>query len=107
MARESRDVWARRVARWARSGLSRDAFAAREGVKATTLAWWRWRLGSTAPATALVRRDVSFVEVEPIVVAVADERIEIALANGRVVRVPTAGFDDKVLSRVLTAAERP
>ena len=108
MARESRDVWARRVARWTKSGLARDAFARREGVKATTLAWWRWRLGSAAPATAtaLVKRDVAFVEVEPLVVEAAHERIEVALANGRVVRVPSA-FDDSALCRVLAAAERP
>ena len=105
MARESREAWARRVARWVKSGLSADAFAAREGVKPRTLAWWRWRLGSTAPATALIKRDVAFVEVQPIVAEAAPERIEVALVNGRVVRVPTA-FDDNALCRVLVLAER-
>lgn len=108
MARESRQVWARRVARWARSGASRDEFAAREGVRPATLAWWRWFLGSKSPApttTALAKQDVAFVEVEPIVVEASGERIEVALGNGRVVRVPTT-FSDDALGRVLAVAER-
>ena len=34
MARESRDVWARRAAPWSKSGLAREVFAAREGDEA-------------------------------------------------------------------------
>jgi hypothetical protein len=47
---------------------------------------------------------VSFVEVEPIVVERGQERIEVVLANGRVVRVP-ASFVDDALARVLAVAE--
>ncbi len=106
MARESRVVWARRVARWAKSGLSREEFAAREGVKATTLSWWRWYLGrdGAAPARMLARPEPAFVEVEPVVVEAVSERIEVALTNGRVVRVPMT-FRDDALVRVLAAAE--
>jgi hypothetical protein len=106
MARESRDVWARRVARWAKSGLSCEAFAAREGVKARTLAWWRWSLRSSGETSSasLAKPSVSFVEVEPIVVERGQERIEVVLANGRVVRVP-ASFVDDALARVLAIAE--
>lgn len=102
--RESRDVWQRRVARWAKSGLSRAEFAAREGVKPETLAWWRWALGVAKPSTALVKREVAFVEVEPVAIE-PRERIEVALSNGRVVRVPSR-FDEQELGRVLVIAER-
>jgi hypothetical protein len=106
MARESRAVWARRVARWTKSGLSGEEFASREGVKARTLAWWRWHLGRerAEPTQALARREPAFVEVEPVVVEAASERIEVALTNGRIVRVPMT-FRDDALVRVLAAAE--
>lgn len=106
MARESRAVWARRVARWTKSGLSAEVFASREGVKARTLSWWRWHLSRkrAAPFQALARREQAFVEIEPVVVEAAGERIEVALANGRVVRVPMT-FRDDALVRVLAAAE--
>jgi len=109
MARESRDVWARRMARWSRSGLSRDAFAAREGVKPARLSWWRWYLAlprARGAGSALVKPAVTFVEVAPVVAEGQDlERIEVALVNGRVVRVPPA-FVDAELVRVLAASER-
>lgn len=104
--RETRDVWQRRVARWAKSGLSRAEFAAREGVKPETLAWWRWALGVAKPSTSLMKREPAFVEVEAIAaVDVPQERIEVALGNGRVVRVPST-FDEQELGRVIVVAER-
>ena len=107
MARESRAVWARRVARWTKSGLTSEEFASREGVKARTLSWWRWHLGreAAAPTSAIARRVPAFVEIEPVVVEAVSERIEVALINGRVVRVPM-NFRDDALVRVLAAAER-
>src|SRR5438874_13801611 len=105
MARESRAMWARRVARWTKSGLTSEEFASREGVKARTLSWWRWHLGRQAPTSAIARREPSFVEIEPVMVEAVSERIEVALVNGRVVRVPM-NFRDDALVRVLAAAER-
>jgi len=107
MARESRAVWALRVARWTKSGVPAEEFASREGVKARTLSWWRWHLGceAAAPTRALARRKTAFVEIEPVMVEAVSERIEVALANGRVVRVPMT-FRDEALVRVLAAAER-
>lgn len=70
MARETREVWARRVRRWKKSGLTAKDFAAREGVNAKTLSYWRWKLGaqpsleprrSQPPKTTRAR----FVEVVP------------------------------------------
>jgi hypothetical protein len=44
MAGEPREKWVRRVEQLRRSGLRVREFAAREGVNAQTLMWWRWRL---------------------------------------------------------------
>lgn len=44
MAGEPREKWVRRVEELRRSGLRVGEFAAREGVNAQTLMWWRWRL---------------------------------------------------------------
>jgi hypothetical protein len=47
MERATRDEWKRRVARWRRSGLTAKEFSAREGLNASTLSFWSWKLGST------------------------------------------------------------
>jgi transposase len=103
----SKHEWARRIARWEKSGLSRAEFAARAGVRPEALSWWRWALRRRpheASKTALVPR-VSFVEVQALEVPPGSgDRIEVALLNGRVVRVPGA-FDEEALRRVLLAAE--
>ena len=46
MARDTREVWAKRVERLADSGLTAKEFAAEIGVNANTLAGWRWRLAA-------------------------------------------------------------
>lgn len=102
--RTSKDEWALRVQRWERSGLSASAFAMREAVSPKALAWWRWKLEQDAkttvdeagPAPAFVRLDAPWIP--------GADLIEIALDNGRVVRVPAA-FDDGALARVLAVAE--
>ena len=106
----SRAEWAKRVERWYRSGLSADAFAAREGLKAKQLYWWRWKLRSSASEVSRPLSAPRRVEFLPVRVvdsttapAGASSPIEIALANGRVVRV-AAGFDAATLGRVLAIA---
>lgn len=103
----TRDEWARRVKRWEASGLDAAAFAAREGLVAKSLVWWRWKLRST-PAAAVA--EPRFVPVRVVDAAACapcppstDVAIEIALPNGRVVRV-TTGFDPSVLAQVLAIA---
>jgi hypothetical protein len=112
----SRDEWALRVQRWARSGLSASAFAAREAVTPKALMWWRWKLIREAKAHVKgaaaaseheqghMDRGASFVRLD--VPEVGAELIEIALGNGRVIRVP-ATFEDGALARVLALAEAP
>jgi hypothetical protein len=74
MARETREVWARRVRRWKKSGLTAKDFAAREGVNAKTLSYWRWKLGARPPVESRRSQNpkttrASFVEVVPEVAA--------------------------------------
>ncbi|MFT3764782.1 MAG: IS66 family insertion sequence element accessory protein TnpB [Minicystis sp.] len=103
----TRDEWARRVKGWEASGLDAAAFAAREGLVAKSLLWWRWKLRSTPAAAASEPRFVPVRVVDTTVRAPCpsstDAAIEIALPNGRVVRV-TAGFDPSVLTQVLAIA---
>lgn len=102
----TRAEWARRVKRWKSSGLSAAAFAEREGLVLKSLQWWRWKLGSTPAAAAPEPR---FVPVRVVDSAArpgaTDAAIEIALPNGRVVRV-SPGFDPAALEQVLAIAAR-
>ena len=106
----SRAEWAKRVERWDRSGLSAEAFAVREGLRAKQLYWWRWKLRSSvsgaSPRLSAPER-VEFLPVRVVDSTTApagdSSPIEIALPNGRVVRV-TAGFDAATLGRVLSLA---
>jgi hypothetical protein len=106
----SRAEWAKRVERWDRSGLRAEAFAEREGLKVKQLYWWRWKLRSSLPAATPQRSEAPPVEFLPVRVVgsampttSAGSPIEIALPNGRVVRV-AAGFDPAMLGRVLSIA---
>jgi hypothetical protein len=97
-----RAEWKRRVLEWLRSNERAAVYAKREGISPRSLVWWRWRLekdGELATSTALVPfLDVTTVSDQ------APAPIEIALGNGRVVRVPAA-FDDAALARVLVIAD--
>lgn len=103
----TRDEWARLVKRWEASGLDAAAFAAREGVVAKSLVWWRWKLRSMPPAAAPEPRFVPVRVVDPTARAPCppstDAAIEIALPNKLVVRV-APGFDPAVLAQVLAIA---
>lgn len=101
----TRMEWAERVGRWEASGLSAALFAARTGISAKSLVWWRWKLRSlpqVALAPALDFLPVRVVDTRAHPPSTV-EPIEIALPNGRVVRVPT-GFDAAELERVLAIA---
>ena len=93
MAAERRSAaeWKTLVERWLRSGESREAFAIANGLNATTLGWWRWKLDISAPA---------FLDV---VVEESAPPPDFELAVGQVrVRVPL-GFDAGELRRLVDA----
>ncbi len=106
MAREGREVWAKRIERWRDSGLTTKEFAAETGVNATTLAYWRWQLaGGTRRARAKAPAPVRFVELAAAAPsAEAAPGFEVVLAGGRVVRVPPR-FDGAELFRLVQVLE--
>ncbi len=67
MGRDTREIWAKRVERWADSGLTAAEFASEAGVNPRTLTFWKWRLRSVkAPAAKkqpVVDRRPAFVEL--------------------------------------------
>jgi hypothetical protein len=99
----TRDEWSRLVADWEASGLDATEFAARAGVIPKRLVWWRWKLRSMRPP------EPRFLPVHVVDSSVrsapGSSLIEIALPNGRVVRV-APGFDPAALAQVLAIAGR-
>lgn len=81
----TRDEWAERVDRWQKSGLSAKDFAARERIESRRLVWWRWKLQASSPP------ELRFLPVRVVDSAARPAGsavpLEIALPNGRVVRV--------------------
>ncbi len=111
MARESREVWTKRIERWRASGLTAEEFASEIGVKANTLRHWSWVLGRKrrGPGDGLARRarppEVAFVEVAtPAPGSGSVEPLELVVRDGIRIRVPAA-FDADALRRVIAAVE--
>jgi transposase-like protein len=113
MPRENREIWKKRLERWAGSGLTTREFAAEIGVNANTLANWRWRFSAEARQKAGTSAQPSFVEVVgplvtgasraatwPAAVPPTPEPIELVLSSGIRVRVPPR-FDAAALLRVV------
>jgi hypothetical protein len=118
VARTSRAEWQKRVERWGDSGLSAKEYASQTGLKASTLSYWKWRLGSEQRASSADTTDQKcarpgaskrraspavsaprFVEVTP-VDAPSAEPLTLVLPGAITVRVPV-GFDEDTLGRVL------
>ena len=115
MSKTGRDEWSKRVQRWVESGLTAKEFAAETGLKASTLSYWKWRLGSEQQAESSAstaaksrtpqRSDRSrasrptFVEYSP-ASASGGAPLELVLHESMTVRIPV-GFDEGTLSRVL------
>ena len=106
MARESRDVWAKRVERLRESDLTAEEFAREIGVNVQTLRHWKWKLDGGQPTKGRPSKrkgtaepSATFVELESSRVARA-EPIELVVDGRVVIRVP-AGFDASTLERTL------
>jgi hypothetical protein len=102
--------WVKRVERLERSGLSIRTFAAREGLKAGSLSFWKWKLGQPSRdrrAGATPVAPLQFVElttrgaVKPVPTSVG---FEVVLSSGRMVRV-AGGFDGAELARLVGVLE--
>jgi len=119
VAREGREIWAKRVARWRESGLTAKEFAAEIGVKPQRLSYGSWQLGAGGdqserrPAATRQGR-AEWVEVvrgagnhSPGASANhggAGGSFELILAGGRTLRVP-ADFDTEALGRLLAVLD--
>lgn len=117
-ARSTRDEWRARVRGWKASGLTAQAFAAREGISAATLSWWRWRLSRDGERVGKARTGAAprisrarFVEITGargraggVIGDSQRGAIRIELAGAAV--VVGADVDAEVLGRVLAAVER-
>jgi transposase-like protein len=91
--------WAKRIAEFDGSGLSRRAWCRQQGLNPNTLDYWRSRLGRSNPVIG-TRASSALV---PIVVAgnsAAVASIEIALPSGTRVRTP-CGVDTLWLSALV------
>jgi transposase len=106
--------WREHVASWKSSGLSLRLYSEEHGLKAGTLGYWNSRLkarAADAPASSSgPEAGVTFLAVhvaEPTVTLPEprDDRIELALPGGCVVRVGR-GFDAVTLDRLLDVVER-
>lgn len=108
MARGRRALWEKRVAQWVESGQGGAEFAARAGLKESTLRHWKWQLGYEERQRAARAKKVrpEFVEVTPAVSAhlMGAAAFELVLAGDRRLRVP-ATFDESALRRLLAVLE--
>jgi transposase len=106
--------WRDHVTGWKSSGLSLRLYSEEHGLKAGTLGYWNSRLkarAADAPASSAgPEAKAAFLAVrvaEPTVTMPEprDDRIELALPGGWVVRV-SRGFDAATLDRLLDVVER-
>ena len=105
MARAAEAEWSERVARWKSSGLSTREFAAAEGVNASSLAWWKWKLGKrgrrSTKRSSAASEPVTFVQLRP----ASTGPVEILLASGHLVPVPH-GADVELVAHLVAALDR-
>ena len=114
-AREMRGV----LDRWARSGLTQREFGDREGIAASTIAWWGHVFRHVGKPTNRSPKDQrrrlrrrhgaapAFIEVKLEAVTPAQTApLEIVVRSGQVIRVPPQ-FDAASLRAVVAALESP
>jgi transposase len=113
--------WRDHIAGWKSSGMSLRLYSEEHGLKAGTLGYWNSRLkaqaadaltSSTGPGTASTGPETAatFLAVHVAEPAVSgpeprDDRIELVLKGGSVLRVG-CGFDAVTLDRLLDVVER-
>lgn len=103
--RRSRAWWSKAVERYKRSGLTAGAFAAREGLSASTLSWWSSQLLRGTRAERGSQRAVALEvqlaggQVEP-----SGGVLEVELRDA-VLRLP-AGTDPKYVAALVAELSR-
>ena len=102
-AASSHEQWSERIARFERGKVDAETFAAGEGVTKRQLMWWRWRVRRDEHATPSTTA-LSFVQLEPSTAPASGPMLELVVAEGRLIRVPT-GFDEETLARLVAVVE--
>jgi hypothetical protein len=112
----TREKWAKRVEQWRDSGLSAKEFAAKTGLNARSLVWWRWEFSKSdatpkprrrqrsreAAAVAITKSTMQFVEL---MAPAARDGLEVILPS--TIRVCVRpGFDAATLGRLLDVLEQ-
>ncbi len=90
------------MAKWRRSGLSARAYAAQEGLKASTLSWWSWKLQRDGEEEELALLPVEVLDDEGAPTAKYDEGWELVTASGDRLRGP-APLSPKLAGALVTA----
>jgi len=102
-------VWEKRVQEWQESGLSAAEYALKIGANVNTLQNWHYKLQSRSTRSertaAAEAGAVEFVEVATAAASVEYEPIEVVLAGGARLRVPSR-FDEKALRKLVALLER-
>ena len=96
--------WRSLIAAQERSGLGVAEFAARRGLSAATLYWWRSRIGRAERAVPRLV-PIEIVGRESGVACAPGLHFEVELRGGRRLRVPPR-FDADELARLVAALER-
>jgi hypothetical protein len=99
-----REFWARQVSAWRASGLSQQAYCAREGLRPSTFGWWRWRLSAGKPSADPRPPAPRLVPVRLRQSAVAPG-FELEFPGERRLHIPS-DFDETALSRLLRVLQR-
>lgn len=108
------DFWREHVGAWLASGESAAAYAESHGLTVQGLKWWRWKLGTLAPATSSrakakalspVKSAPTFVEVVPRQDPASALRFELRLRCGWQIAFDS-GVDVDELRRVACALEQ-
>jgi hypothetical protein len=100
--RRSRAEWSKQIALWRKSGLTARKFAAKAGLNAGTLTYWKYALGKEARLVSDRKTKFPLIEMRGSVGR--DDRFELELAGGRRLRVP-ATFEAEALRRLLAVLE--
>ena len=103
----TRQEWAVWVRKAEASELSISDFASKNGVSRSALYRWRGKLGVSASGQRAPKASpLAFVRLDPSLPSssTTSPPLEVALANGRVIRVPPV-FDEASLARVLNVVE--
>jgi hypothetical protein len=105
VVRRTRMEWARLVRQWQRSGQTAREFGDAHGIRAGTLAWWKWRLSAAPSARESTPR---LVPVEVVDHDTRDGEWELTSASGARLRVRGAltGADIRIVVDALTSRSR-